>query len=206
MHCYAIELISKPWAGSILDLGEPDPGGRHRELTSNGRSFNPCFLPRLGPGGPGPMIARGSYMCWSRVVVGRICLGDRGRIKRRGDDPKNLKRRGSGRRSFGRFWMEAMPRGRWRWRRWGWIPRRSKRKEGHKRRKGTKVHVCVGWGPGNEHDSRRRSGRLCGDGGFAPASGRTRGGGRRPRRGGLVASMKKRITPSGVAWSGSLRG
>ena len=23
-----IELISKPWVGSILDLGEPDPGGR----------------------------------------------------------------------------------------------------------------------------------------------------------------------------------
>jgi hypothetical protein len=43
-------------------------------------------------------------------------------------------------------------------------------------------------------------------GGFAPASGRTRGGGRRPGRGGLAASMRKRIPRSGGAWRGSWRG
>ena len=132
-----IELISKPWVGSILDLGEPDPGGRRWRFgsgaRSNGHSFHPCFLPRPGPGGPGPMIAgssTGSYRCGSGVVAGRIGLGDRGRIQRRGEDPKNFQRRGWGRRSFGGFGMGAMPRGRWRWRRWGWIPRRSKRKKG----------------------------------------------------------------------------
>jgi len=53
---------------------------------------------------------------------------------------------------------------------------------------------------------RRRSGRLGGEGGFAPASGRTGGGGRRPGRGGLAVSMKKRIPRSGGAWRGSWRG
>ena len=28
------ELISKPWVGSILDLGEPDPGGRRWSFGS----------------------------------------------------------------------------------------------------------------------------------------------------------------------------
>jgi len=40
------ELISKPWVGSILDLGEPDPGGRRWRFgsgaRSNGRSFHPA--------------------------------------------------------------------------------------------------------------------------------------------------------------------
>ena len=108
--------------------------------------------------------------------------------------------------------------------------------EGHKRRKGTKGHVvvnrrglplCVEWGPGNEQDSRkfkawmegvrlRKRGRtrprvVDGDGTYDEALGRRgiRAGIRenpRGRKKARNASMKKRIAPSGVAWSGSLGG
>jgi len=34
MVAFDIELISKPWVGSILDLEEPDPGGRRWSFGS----------------------------------------------------------------------------------------------------------------------------------------------------------------------------
>ena len=76
--------------------------------------------------------------------------------------------------------------------------------EGHKRRKGTKGHVrvnrrglplCVGWGPGNEQDSRKLKAWMEGV--------RLRKRGRKKARN---ASMKKPIARSEGAWSGSLGG
>jgi hypothetical protein len=110
-------------------------------------------------------------MCGLPAAGGAICPAHRAPIRPPGGGFGNFRKRGSGERSCKPFWTGGIRWGRGRWRRWRLIPRWWRRKkgegvgiDGHKKRKGTKVHVLVNEdglplsvvvGTGNEHDCRR---------------------------------------------------